>query len=363
MGYGKTMKEVISIVQRTLMKKRSLEHFNGEGWWNRFMKRHPTLSLRTSDPLSRMRTNAITKENMPAYFSILEETLKEHDLLDKPSFILNMDESGMPLDHKQQKRAATKGMKKVQGPASGDKTQITIIACSNAAGYTLPPMVIFKGEKFNHQWSVGEVPGTLYGMSESGWIDQELFFLWLDKLFIPQIPAHRPVLLMLDGHGSHFTPDALKKAADEGVIVFCIPPNTTHRAQPLDVSFFGPLKKHWSSVCHCYMVNNPGCVVTKLQFSQLFSQAWRKAIRPETIINGFRKTGVCPLNKHAIEIIKHAEDSTSESQLMDDSYYPGTSSTPPPAGNNDEPSTSFGLSDSNWNSPVSGDVPVGAKFF
>ena len=159
MGYGKTKKEVFSIVQRTLMKKRRLEHFNGEGY--------PTLSLHTSDPLSRTRTNTITKENMSAYFSLLEETLKEHDLLDKPSFIFNMDESGMPLDHKQPKRVATKGMKKVHGPASGDKIQITIIAFSNAAGYTLPPMVIFKGEKFNHQWSVGEVPGTLYGMSES----------------------------------------------------------------------------------------------------------------------------------------------------------------------------------------------------
>ena len=40
------------------------------------MKRHPTLSLRTSDPLSRMRTKTITKENMSAYFSLLEETLK-----------------------------------------------------------------------------------------------------------------------------------------------------------------------------------------------------------------------------------------------------------------------------------------------
>ena len=57
---------------------------------------------------------------------------------------------------------------------------------------------------------------------------------------VAQIPAHRPVLLTLDGHGSHFTPDALKRAADEGIIIFCIPPNTTHRAQPLDVSFFGP---------------------------------------------------------------------------------------------------------------------------
>ena len=53
-----------------------------------------------------------------------------------------------------------------------------------ASGHTLPPMVIFKGEKFNHRLSMGEVPGTLYGMSENGLIDQELFFYWLEKLFI-----------------------------------------------------------------------------------------------------------------------------------------------------------------------------------
>ena len=119
-------------------------------------------------------------------------------------------------------------MRKVHGPASGDKTQITVVACANAAGYALPPMVIFKGEKFNYQWSIGEVSNTLYGMSDSGWIDQELFFLWLEKLFIPNIPPHRPVILLLDGHGSHYTPEGISRAAAEGVIVFCIPPNTTH---------------------------------------------------------------------------------------------------------------------------------------
>ena len=215
-------------------------------------------------------------------------------------------------------------------------------------------MVIFKGEKFNHQWSIGKVPGTFYGMSECRWIDQELFFLWLDKLFIPQIPANHHVLLMLDGHGSHFTPDALKRAADEGVIFFCIPPNTAYRAQRF--CCFGPLKKQWSSVCHRYIINNPGCVVTKLQFSQLFSQAWFKAIRPETIINGFRKTGVCPLSKHAIEIVEDAEDSISESQSVD---IPSTSSTPPPAGCNDSPSTSFGQSYFNSSSLVTNDVTFG----
>ncbi len=51
----------------------------------------------------------------------------------------------MPLDHKQLKRVALKGAKKVHGPALGDKSQITIVACANATGNVLPPIVIFNG--------------------------------------------------------------------------------------------------------------------------------------------------------------------------------------------------------------------------
>ena len=88
------------------------------------------------------------------------------------------------------------------------------MACANAAGHVLSPMVIFKGERFNHEWSVGEVPDTLYGMSESGWIDQELFFYWLKKLFIKQIPPQCPVMLLYDGHSLHYTPNAIAEAVD-----------------------------------------------------------------------------------------------------------------------------------------------------
>ena len=133
MGYGKSKREVLSIVKRTLEKKGSnVDDFIGEGWWMKFMKRHPRLSLRTSDPLSRVRRNAVTEENMQHYFSLLRKTLEEHDLLNKASRIYNMDETGMPLDAKQLKRVALKGVKKIQGPSSGNKSQITVVACGNA---------------------------------------------------------------------------------------------------------------------------------------------------------------------------------------------------------------------------------------
>ena len=156
-GYGKTKKEVLAMVQKT---------FNGEGWWSRFMSRNPKLSLRTADPLSKARADAVTQDKIDKYFKLLESTLEEHDLADKPHRIYNVDESGMPLEHKQPKRIAERGMKKFYGRSSGNKAQITIVACASATGVALPPMVIFQGTRLNYELTIGEVPGTLYGLSE-----------------------------------------------------------------------------------------------------------------------------------------------------------------------------------------------------
>jgi len=66
---------------------------------------------------------------------------------------------------------------------------------------------------------MGEVPYTEYGMSPQGWTDHELFYEWLNKLFIKNIPPLRPVLLLLDGHSSHFSLEAIKFAAENEIIL------------------------------------------------------------------------------------------------------------------------------------------------
>ena len=180
-GYGKTKKEVLAIVQKIVQKKGlTVKKFNGEGWWQRFMNRHKRLSLHTADPLSKARADALTQDKVDEYFKLLKNTLEEHGLTNEPFRIYNVDESGMPLEHKQPKRVAEKGAKKVHGRSSGNKAQITIVACASATGVVLPPMVIFQGARLNHELTHGEVPGTLYGLSENGCIDQMLFFSLAD---------------------------------------------------------------------------------------------------------------------------------------------------------------------------------------
>ena len=164
--------------------------------------------------------------------------------MNKPGQIFNVDESGMPLEHHSPKVLARKGQKKVRYCTSGNKSQVTVVGCVNAIGQALPPFIIYDAKNLNLDWTVGEVPGTMYSLSENGWIDMLLFKEWFYRHFLRHAGASRPLLLLLDGHSSHYNLEAITLARENDVIIFTLVPHTTHEMQPLDTAVFGPLKKN-----------------------------------------------------------------------------------------------------------------------
>ena len=131
-------------------------------------------------------------------------------------------------------------------------------------------------------------------------MDRELFGLWFKHHFLNYVPSVRPILLLMDGHSSHYCPNTIKLAAQEQVILFALPPNTTHLSQPLDKGCFGPLKLAWREECHQYLAKNPGRVITKFQFSSLFRNAWLKSMTVGNIVQGFKVTGVYPVDRSVL---------------------------------------------------------------
>ena len=221
-------------------------------------------------------------------------------MIDEPAQLYNMDETGMPLEHRAPNIVAKKGKKKVRYRSTGNKAQITVVGCINAVGNAIPPMVIYSAKSFNADWCKCDVPGTVYALSPKGWIDQELFKHWLMSHFVKHAVSARP-LLLLDGHSSHYRPDSIEYAREENIILFCLPPHTTQECQPLDVSVYRPLKMNWTDVCHEFMQENPGRVVTKFDFSGLLSKAWSRTMTPSNIINGFQKCRVYPFDPDAVK--------------------------------------------------------------
>ena len=76
---------------------------------------------------------------------------------------------------------AAVGSKNPHHIVGGTKSQITVLACTSAGGSSMPPFVIFNRKTLSPSLTVGEVPGTLYGLSGSGWIDSEFFLDWFHQ--------------------------------------------------------------------------------------------------------------------------------------------------------------------------------------
>lgn len=142
--------------------------------------------------------------------------------------------------------------------------------------------------------------GTSVSCQVVGWINMDLFKGWFNNHFLRHAVSAQPLLLLMDGHSSHYNPEAIRLTKDNDVILFTLVPHTTHEMQPLDTSVFGSLKAHWKSACHNFMQKSPNKAITKYQFSPLLNQAWCQTMVPSSVINGFMYCGVHPFNPQAV---------------------------------------------------------------
>lgn len=114
MGYGKTRRDVLSITEACVSHKGTMRKQKiSDGWWRRFLERQKgLLVLRKGDSTSFLHMNAMNSDTLKQYFDLLEETLKENDLLNSPTKLYNVDETGIPLDPKTPKIVTVKGTKR-----------------------------------------------------------------------------------------------------------------------------------------------------------------------------------------------------------------------------------------------------------
>lgn len=75
-----------------------------------------------------------------------------------------------------------------------------------------PPMVIWDPKTLSPELCDGEVPGTVYWLSDRGWIDKKLFNVLFSNHFFAYATCTRPLLHLLDWHSSHCCPETVRLA-------------------------------------------------------------------------------------------------------------------------------------------------------
>ena len=185
-GYPHTRKQVMALVQ-AIAKGKGIETTISDGWWERFKQRHSNITLRIAAPLSFARAMASDRDSLNNYFDLLEDTLKANEIFNDASRIFNCDKTGIPLNPSSFKVVDKVGAKNPSYLTGSTKVQVTVLECSCATGYVIPPFVIFDRKTLNPELTKGEIPGTLYGLSSSEWIDMELFSAWFFDHFLKYV--------------------------------------------------------------------------------------------------------------------------------------------------------------------------------
>jgi hypothetical protein len=146
---------------------------------------------------------------------------------------------------------------------------------------------------------IGAPPGSLVDCSESGYINSDLFVKWL-KHFIGHVKTttEKKVLLVLDGHSTHSNNlEAIKVARDNVVLLLQLPGHNTHRLQPLDVAIFKPLQTFYNAAICRWLRSNPGEKVKQFVVTALLAEAYSKAASLSNAANGFKATGIWPVDR------------------------------------------------------------------
>lgn len=206
----------------------------GIRWYLSFLKRHPNISIREPEAINKAR-EAIKESSIRKWFSNFHTFLAERnalDILDDPSRILNADETGVSLSPKTGKVLAPKGYKNVYVVKKGnEKDNITVLIVMTASGQIAPPLVVYPYKRPPKAVADNMPPDWVLGKSETGWMRADTFFEYMSNDFndwLTEQNVKKPVLFFVDGHKSHMSMPLSKFCEDNDIILYALPPNTTH---------------------------------------------------------------------------------------------------------------------------------------
>lgn len=307
-GFGLTRRDIMKLAYQLAETNKLKHNFSrdkqsaGKTWLRLFLQRHPEVSFRQPTGTSIDRVKGFNKEDVDNFFTLLETTMEQNHY--SAHNIYNVDETGISVvPAKMPEVLAKKGKRQIAATTSAERgSTVTCIMCMSASGTYVPPMMIFPRKRDHPLLMKGAPPGAIHACHPSGWIQTDLFTKWFKHFLNHAKPsATSPVLLILDGHASHTRNiELINLARANNVQLLSLPPHSSHKIQPLDRTFLGPFKKYFSEEIRQWMRNKTQAA-THYDIAEIFGCAYIKSQRADLAINGFRATGIYPIDRSVFQ--------------------------------------------------------------
>jgi hypothetical protein len=149
----------------------------------------------------------VNESNFGLKIMFYDPLVDTHSLADRPERGWNLDEAGFSYFTKAFKAVPPKGTKrKCEDTATEKGATVTVLPRVNAAGQRGPCVIIFKGQRLSSDLKEGAPADNCVTMSKNCWINNGIFYNSLQHFFF-KVPNERPVLILMDSHTSHVSPE------------------------------------------------------------------------------------------------------------------------------------------------------------
>lgn len=290
----------------------------GSDWTKSFLKRNKELTVRFASNIKNARAE-VSLDTLNIYFDNLE---KELDGIPAEN-IYNYDESNLTDDPGKKQVITKRGCKYPERIIHSSKSSLSIMFCGNASGNLIPPYVVYRATNIYDSWTIGGPQGARYNRSKTGWFDACIFEDWFVNLLLPILKKQPGKKALIgDNLSSHLSPHVIDLCNQNDIKFICLPPNTTHLTQPLDVAYFRPLKMKWRKIIEDYK-NRHACVVNKSHFPPLLKKLMEdlKTSGSEALKSGFRKCGIFPCDRGVVleRLPRQDREKLASNNLVNDS--------------------------------------------
>ncbi|XP_072383864.1 uncharacterized protein [Diabrotica undecimpunctata] len=232
-----------------------------------------------------------------------------------PSKIYNIDESGNTNVHVPRKIVACKGNKQVDSAASGERGNIvTFIAAISASGNAVPFVYIFPRVNFKPYMLKGAPADSVGTAHPSGWSNGVIFL----EYFVDD-----KILVILDNHKSHITPEIINLDKEHGIVILTIPPHTSHTSSNPSIAVF---------LAHIKLIiitraprKKTGKPISIYDVAEISGQAYRLAFNRTNIESGFKVSRIWPVNENVFQEHEFCSSSVTDrdnpANINEDIYY------------------------------------------
>ena len=213
-----------------------------DGWISNVLKRNGIVGVNLHGEASEM-NEAEREAIMAAWCTKFWEEIEYHNL--EPNCVYNADQTG--LYHQKlpsrlyvtaTEKNAYAGVKQMK-----DKTRLTLMVCTSAAGEKCPLAVVGKSKNpLCFKQCRNKQPPMAYTNQKNAWFSREVTIWWINTVFWPWHVEHRGYvlcILLLDNCSAHMIS---KTSYPDLIMLYFLPPKVTSRHQPADMGMIAALK-------------------------------------------------------------------------------------------------------------------------